>query len=199
MAQHYMMLLIWVAAKAIFWMGAVQERLCPTPIVVLLAVACLVLAGAICIHFLIFASYHESKQISMRYDRDIRKAKVNSERMRGALASALQVMYVVMLTTCLTALPFLFSEGMPETKPDDASLSCQAGWVALWVDVVFVLAAAVVRVLAWWFRIESLEALFKGSKHYKSVAEAYAAHGKKLRQDAELEKRGSGAGPRRYP
>mmetsp|Transcript_111273 Transcript_111273/g.175348 ORF Transcript_111273/g.175348 Transcript_111273/m.175348 type:complete len:208 (-) Transcript_111273:32-655(-) len=169
----YMSMFVWIAAQATFWLGAVQESGCPTSIVVLEGIASIGIVGLISTHILRFASFHDSKLISTKYYRERRKLRANAEIAQVILRRVLQVQYVVMVILALVLVPFLLSEGMPKSMPDDGNLSCQASWLALWVDAVGCLFIACVWVVVRWNRIETLEALFEARGACRTVAEEY--------------------------
>lgn len=181
----YTVLFTWIAAKATFWLGSMQESECPTRIVVLLGVSFAVVMGVVITHSLLYASNFDSKLISMKYERERRIMRKNAWEVQQALRRLIKVLYIVMFLVGLAAASILPIGGMPKTVPEDGNISCQAGWIVLWVDVVVVLAAAVTFLIGALQHIDSVQAFFDARGMCGTVAEEYA-RSRPVRDPVEL-------------
>eukprot|EP00927_Polykrikos_kofoidii_P035631 TRINITY_DN30185_c0_g1_i1.p1 TRINITY_DN30185_c0_g1~~TRINITY_DN30185_c0_g1_i1.p1 ORF type:complete len:194 (-),score=19.36 TRINITY_DN30185_c0_g1_i1:57-638(-) len=136
----YTVSFLWISVQFTVLLSALDETHCPTTIVVLVAVNAIVLLGLSLSHCLTFASYQDSRHISVRYDRERRKLKANAKSVRHYLQMGLRAAYIIELMFVFTKLPLLIIQGLPPYREDDGNLGCRIGFCLLWIESVAIIS-----------------------------------------------------------
>lgn len=158
----YALLSIWLVAQFSFGLGSFQEPDCPVAVYVIsLLLGALMFLGMFT-HCLIFASYQDSRYISVKYQRERLKMESNAANLRKKLIPfLLTVTWSVFFGSLIVGPVFLMLEGLPVPQRSfDEVGCCRVTYVFLWLDAVFAFVGLVLYLAYRRSRPELLEPLF---------------------------------------